>query len=93
MYRCHLRSIFNDISYQAYNYSVTLSFTEHFRCYVEDMGASEAVISCMLKMDKNTAVQNTGCMALTNLSADCTRFSIYFALYSVIVLLKYFSPN
>jgi len=42
-----------------------------FRCYLEDMGASEAVISCMLKMDKNPTIQTTGCMTLTNLSAEC----------------------
>lgn len=44
--------------------------SDDFRRYLEDMGASEAVIACMLKLDKVPNVQNTGCMALTNLSAD-----------------------
>ncbi|XP_053408727.1 uncharacterized protein LOC123559383 isoform X2 [Mercenaria mercenaria] len=41
-----------------------------FRKYAEDMGASEAIIACMLKMEKNLMIQNTCCMTLTNLSAD-----------------------
>lgn len=44
--------------------------TVDFRKYAEDMGASEVIIASMLKLDKNLSIQATGCMTLTNLSAD-----------------------
>ncbi|KAL4229590.1 hypothetical protein ACF0H5_012628 [Mactra antiquata] len=47
-----------------------LAVNGNFRRFAEDMGSSEAIISCMLRFDKTPTIQNTGCMALTNLSAD-----------------------
>lgn len=47
-----------------------LAVNGDFRKYAEDMGASEVIIASMLKMEKNLPIQNTGCMTLTNLSAD-----------------------
>ncbi|WAR05560.1 AARA-like protein [Mya arenaria] len=46
-----------------------LAVNDNFRRYVEDMGASEAIISCMLGLEKNALIQSTGCMTLTNISA------------------------
>ncbi|XP_052258678.1 uncharacterized protein LOC127863298 isoform X2 [Dreissena polymorpha] len=47
-----------------------LAVNDNFRRYVEDMGASEAVISSMLGLEKNRQIQMVGCMTLTNISAE-----------------------
>ena len=37
---------------------------------IEDQKASEVIVTAMFKLDNNITLQNTGCMALTNLSAE-----------------------
>ena len=48
----------------SYNLSASL------RHLIEDERASEVIVTAMFKLDNNGILQNTGCMALTNLSAD-----------------------
>ena len=48
----------------SYNLSASL------RHLIEDERASEVIVTAMFKLDNNVVLQNTGCMALTNLSAD-----------------------
>ena len=45
-------------------------FSVDLRRHIEDEKASEVIITSMFKLDNNLTLQNTGCMALTNLSAD-----------------------
>ena len=46
------------------------NLTASLRHLIEDERASEVIVTAMFKLDNNVVLQNTGCMALTNLSAD-----------------------